>query len=128
MSGAIDDRLLGEGIVRNLHAKRYCGAESRNLALVASHDSSFTAQALRADKALAVDDGDFGVVALELRSPRDILDGSVAVVSISGELLLVIAGENAMLGTHADVGNRWILRPTARHAGGDPPADELILV
>src|SRR6202030_3195431 len=75
-----------------------------------------------------VDDGDFLVVALVLRPPRDVLDGAVGVVGGDGELLLAVARHHAMLRVDGDPRDYRIALLAEGHAGSDPAADEAILV
>ena len=55
----------------------------------------------RADQAGRVDDGDLRVVALVLGPAGDVLDRAVGVVGEDGELLLVLPGQDAVLGEDA---------------------------
>ena len=97
--------------------------------LVAGHDRRLAAQAERADQAARVDGGDLGVVALVLRPAGDVLDRAVGVVGVDGELLLALPrsgrGARGRRVIFVTVGS---FRLAARHAGGDPAADELVLV
>ena len=78
---------------------------------------------------VAVDGGDLGVVALVLGPAGDVLDRAVGVVGVDGELLPAVArsmtrcsGKTVILVTVGSLG------VAVGHAGGDPAADELVLV
>ncbi len=117
-----------ELIFRDFHAQRNRGAEDGDLPLITSHDGRLAAGVERADQAGAVDDGDVRVVAFVLGPAGDVDHLAVAVVSQYGELLAILAGDDSLLGKHADLGDLRIGRAAEGRAAGDPAADELIFV
>src|SRR5205085_339584 len=63
-----------------------------------------------------------------LGAAGDVLDAAVAVVGVGGELLLVLAGHDTLLGMDRDARDARIGRLAQWGAGGDPAADEAVLV
>src|SRR5436190_1869262 len=70
----------------------------------------------------------FLLVALVLSPAGDVLNVAVAVVSVDGELLLVVARQDAVIGIDADLRHLRIARRAERRAGRDPAANEAIFV
>src|SRR5207249_2473855 len=120
--------LFGERVRGGLGPDWHRGAEDGDLALVARHDGRLAAHFLGVDQAAGFDRGDLRVVAFVLRPPGNVLDRAVAVVGVGGELLLVMAGEDAVRGLDGDPGHHRVGRPADGRPGGDPAADELVLV
>jgi len=94
----IDGGLHRELVLGRLGAERHRRPEDRHLTLVTGHDGRLAAQGERADEAGSLDHGDLGVVAVVLGPAGDVLNGAVAVVGVDGDLLLVLPGEDALLG------------------------------
>src|SRR5262249_44909254 len=99
-----------------------------DVALVAGHDRGLAAHRQRAHEGGGIDHGDFLVVALVLGPPRNIFDAAVAVVRINGKLLLVVTRQDAVLGVDGDLRDGGVVLVAEGRAGGDPAADEAILV
>src|SRR5262249_52422260 len=99
-----------------------------DLALVAGHDGRLAAHVQGADQPRGVHDGDLLIVALVLGPAGDVLDAAVAVVGGEGELLLVLPGQDPVLGVDRDPGHDRVVLLAEGHAGGDPAADQLVLV
>src|SRR5205085_3846403 len=76
----------------------------------------------------AVHDGDLLLVALVLGAAGDVLDRAVAVVGVDGELLLVVAGHDPVVGVDRDARDHGVGGRAVGQAGGDPAADEAVLV
>src|SRR5262249_17085964 len=112
----------------HLGVERHGGAEDGDVALVAGHDRGLATHGQRAYEGGGIDHGDFLVVALVLGPPRDVLHAAVAVVGINGELLLVVPRQDAVLGEGGDLRDGGVVLGAEGGAGGDPAADEAILV
>src|SRR5262249_14989999 len=125
---AVHDRAGLELVIGHLHAQGDGGAEDGDVPLVAGHDGGLAAHLQGADQGGAVHHRDLGVVALVLGALGDVLHAAVAVVGVDGELLAVVPRQDAVLGGDHDLRHHRVLGVAERCPGGDPAAEELVLV